>query len=107
MNIHRGEQFVIFFDVFVGDRRATDETVDGIRIKLGNRMLEWPNGDLAYDSENMAWRYPLTEEQSSAMYSGQKMAQVAVMIGDAILMTDVIGVVVKNSIITERWMPDG
>lgn len=103
MTIQKGEQYAIPFEVTVGNDAVTPETVDGIRIQLGDRMCEYPSGELEYDSENSAWLYPLTEEQSTTMLAGKVNAQVAVKYGDDIVMSDVLNASVQSSIIKRRW----
>lgn len=103
MNIHKGEQYAIPFEVTVGTDSVTPETINGIRIQLGDRLCEYPDGELEYDSENSAWLYPLTEEQSATMLAGKANAQVAVKYGEDIVMSDVLNVSVQSSIIKRRW----
>lgn len=101
--IHKGEQFVVPVEVEVNGQNVSPDDVDGIRIQIGDRLCEWPDGELDYDMEEETWLYPLTEAQTMSMYAGQRKAQIAVMIGDAILETDVFGIDVKESIIKKRW----
>lgn len=107
VNIHKGEQFIIPFEVKIGDDLATPDNIDGLRIKIVDTMHEWPDGELSFDDENDVWEYPLAEAQSAAFLAGTRKAQVAVRIGDVILKTDVFQLNVKDSIITERWDNDG
>ena len=103
MVIYKGEQFFIPFDVKIGNDLVTPENVDGVRIKVGDRLCQWPDGELEYDSTESAWMYWLTEAQSLELMAGSRLAQVAVKIGDNILKTDTLGITVKDTIIKERW----
>ena len=103
MDIRKGEQYAIPFEITVEGTPVTPEDCDGVRIQVGDRMCEYPGGDLTYDSEDGVWLYPLTEEQSRAMFPGDRKAQVAVKYGDDIVMSDPQKITVKNSIITRRW----
>lgn len=103
MIIHKGEQFILPFEVKIGEDLATPENIDGLRIKVVDKLCEWPDGELSFDSENNMWEYPLTEAQSLMFMSGPRKAQVAVMLGDVILKSDVFTLDVKDSIIMERW----
>lgn len=103
MNIHKGEQYFVPFEIAVGGDAVTPASVDGVRIQIENRLCEYPNGELEYDTEEGTWLYPLTEEQSSSLYAGERKAQVAVKYGDDIVMSDVIKVAVKDSIIKRKW----
>lgn len=103
MIIHKGEQFAIPFEVKIGEDTATPENINGLRIKVFGRLQEWPNGDLAFDSEENVWLYPLAEDQTRGILDGPKPAQVAVKLGENILKTDVFELEVKNSIIMEPW----
>lgn len=103
MTIHKGEQYYIAFEVKVDEDTATPENVDRVRIKVGNYLCQYPNGELIYDSSGEQWLYPLSEEESFQMYAGKRMAEVAVMIGEEIFKSDIFYVDVMNSIITERW----
>ena len=76
--IRKGEQFVIPFEVKLGEEIATPENIDGLRLKVVDRLCEWPDGELEYDDENNVWNYPLTQEQSLAFHAGPRQAQVAV-----------------------------
>ena len=103
MDIRKGEQYAIPFEITVEETPVTPEDCDGVRIQVGDRMCEHPGGDLTYDSEGGVWLYPLTEEQSRTMFPGDKKAQVAVKYGDAIVMSDPQKIGVKKSIIMRRW----
>ena len=103
MNIHKGEQYAVPFEIKVGEDVVTPASVDGVRIQIGDRMCEHPNGELQYDSESETWLYPLTEDQSVGMFAGDQSAQVAVRYGDEIVMSDVLKITVKDSIIKRRW----
>ena len=103
MNIHKGEQYFVPFEIAVGGDAVTPASVDGVRIQIENRLCEYPNGELEYGTEEGTWLYPLTEDQSSSLYAGEREAQVAVKYGDDIIMSDVIKVAVKDSIIKRKW----
>jgi hypothetical protein len=103
MNIHKGEQYAIPFAIKVGDDDVTPENVSGVRIQIGDLMCEYPDGQLQFDSEEGTWLYPLTEDQSYSMYAGVMPAQVALKYGDDIVMSDIITVSVRDSIIQKRW----
>lgn len=106
MDIRKGEQFLVPFEVKVGENAATPSDIDGLRIKIADRLYEWPGGELAYDDVDGVWLYPLTEAQTLTLIAGKCPAQVAVKIGDSILKSDVISVSVEGSIIKERWTGD-
>ena len=106
MNIHKGEQFLIPFEVKIDSDIVAPSDVDKLRIQVGDRLLEYPNSGLDYDDEDNVWLYPLTEEQSLSMYSGKRKAQVSVMLNDSIFDSDVFDIDVKDSIITKRWTND-
>ena len=103
MNIHKGEQYEIPFAIKVGDDDVTPENVSGVRIQIGDLMCEYQKGQLQFDSVGGTWMYPLTEEQSYQMYAGVMPAQVALKYGDDIVMSDIITVSVRDSIIQKRW----
>lgn len=107
MEIRKGEQFRLPFDVKIGSDAATPQNLDGLRIQIGDRLCAWPDGDLTYDGTEEVWLYPLTAEQTSALRVGLRPAQVAVRIGDDILMTDVFDITVRGSLITEPWTEGG
>lgn len=106
MDIRKGEQFLVPFEIKVGEDNATPQDIDGLRIKIADRLCEWPDGELTFDDVDGVWLYPLTEAQSLTLFSGKRQAQVAVKIGDSILKSDVISISVKDSIIKERWTGD-
>lgn len=101
--IHKGEQFAIPFEVKIGDDYATPENIDGLRIKVCDRLCFWPDGELTHDAEENVWLYPLSQSQTRTIIPGVNAAQVAVKIGNSILKTDVFGLEIKNSIIMEPW----
>lgn len=103
MIIHKGEQYIIPFEVKIGEDLATPENIDGLRIKVVDKLCEWPDGELSFDDENEVWEYPLTEAQSLLFMSGPRKAQIAVLKDGAILKSDVFTINVKDSIIMERW----
>lgn len=101
--VHKGEQFYVPVEVAVNGQNVSPEDVDGVRIQIGDRLCEWPDGELEYDGEENVWLYNLKESQTMVMHAGRQKAQIAVMIGDAILETDVFGIDVRESIIKKRW----
>lgn len=103
MDIKKGEQFLLPFEITLGDTPATPENIDGLRIKVVNRLCEWPNGEITYGDENGVWNYPVLQEQSLTFFEGPRKAQVAVRVGNTILKTEVFPINVKDSIIMERW----
>ena len=103
MNIHKGEQYAIPFAIKVGDDDVTPENVSGVRIQIGDLMCEYPDGQLQFNTEEGTWLYPLTEDQSYSMYAGVMPAQVALKYGNDIVMSDIITVSVKDSIIKRKW----
>lgn len=103
MTIYKGEQFTIPFNITNDGVAVTPEDVDAVRIKIGNKLCEWPNGDLEYDSENELWLYPMTENESFGFSSGLEKVQIAIKIGNDFLKTDVFKISIRDSIITERW----
>ena len=106
MDIRKGEQFLVPFSISVGDAAATPDNIDGLRIKIADRLCEWPDGELTYDDMDAVWLYPLTEAQSLSMFSGKRPAQVAVKIGSSILKSDIISINMKDTIIKETWESD-
>ena len=103
MNIHKGEQYAIPFYVKVGDAVVTPENCDGIRIQIDGKLYEYPDSGLQYDDSDDTWLYPLTESQSSVLMAGERNAQVAVKYGNDIIMSDIVKITVKDSIIKRRW----
>ena len=107
MDIRKGEQFLVPFEIKVCENDATPSVIDGLRIQIADKMCEWPDGELTYDDADNVWLYPLTEAQSLTMFSGKRQAQVAVKISDDILKSDVMLINVKDSIIKKRWTGSG
>ena len=103
MIIHKGEQYAIPFVVKAGEESVSPANASGVRIAIETRTCSWPDGELAYDTEEGVWLYPLTEEQSTSLFPGDRRAQVAVKFDDDIVMSDVIRITVKDSIIKRRW----
>lgn len=104
MIIHQGEQYKMAFDVFLDDVKATPEDIDGLRIKIGDRLLEYPDGELEFDLEMNRWLYPLTSYQTRTLRSETAETQVAARISSDIVMTDVFELDVRKSIIKEPWV---
>lgn len=104
--IHKGEQYAVPFEILLGDAPALPEDLDGLRIQIGGRLLEYP-GELSWDAERAAWLYPLTEDQSLTLRAGLQFAEVAVKIGGDIVKSDTVPIQVKDSIIKEGWSDGG
>ena len=107
LNIQKGAQYIIPFDIKLNGEPVTPEDIDGLRIQIDNKLCEWPEGDLEFDSTDNTWSYPLTEEQSITMFAGERNAQVSVKIGDDILPSCVMKITVSDSIIKKRWTANG
>lgn len=104
MVIHKGEQYPIHCDVKFRNAIVTPENVDGIRIKIGDRLCSWPDGELSFDAEGNVWDYPLTEAQSLILRAGECPAQISILLDNMIYKTDPFTVTVKDGVIRERWL---
>ena len=51
----------------------TDSNIIRVRIKLGDAEDAYPEGTLTYDRERERWMFPLTQEQTLAMYTNVMM----------------------------------
>lgn len=103
MNVHKGEQFAVPFEINIGEEVVTPYNVDGVRIKINNTLQQWPNGELEFDEYENVWLFSLHESDTRNMFAGKRPAQIAVKIGNNILKSDVFDLDVKNSIIMEPW----
>lgn len=104
MVIHKGEQFYILCEATLDGQRVEPDDLDGFRVQIGDRLCEWPDGELEYSQEEQAWLYPLTEEQTYGLCAGKRKIQMSVLIGNEILKTDMETIEVKDSIIKKRWL---
>lgn len=103
LRLQQGDQFAIPFPIYIGDALATPDNVVGVRIQINDSLKEYP-GDLVYDSELMAWQYPLTEEQTRTWLTKQLPAQVGVKLAaDDFRYCPQFSVCLEPNIITEEW----
>ena len=103
--MQQGDQFYLMFEIKQGNTSLAPEDVTGIKAKVGDIECEYPGGDLTYDSGLDVWLFPLTQEDTLAMYPYVK-AQVQVNFGGdppQILGTEVSDVYVSRSIIQDVW----
>ena len=103
MNIQKGAQYGIPFDIKMNGVSVTPDNSDGIRVQIADRLCEWPDGELEFDDTDNTWLYPLTETQSMAMSAGTLSAQISVKVGEDIFPSAVTKFKVYDSLITKRW----
>ena len=85
---------------------VTDENVSRVRIRLGDSESVWPEGTLTYNSERQRWMFPLTQEQTLAMYTNVMLQVRVVFANGDIFNSEPAQQNVKGAIIREVE-PDG
>lgn len=103
MKIQRGDQYSIPIELKFDGQILTPADCDDVRIQIGDKMLQYSDGELVYDAVAQVWMFPLTEEETRTMKGLLKFQQ-AVKIGTSLYYSDVTTIDIKDSIITEEWI---
>lgn len=74
--IVQGDAYVLPFVITSGNVLITDQIATAVRIKIGKYSAIWPGGKISYS--NQKWFFPLTQEQTMELFSGQNEYQVQV-----------------------------
>lgn len=74
--IVQGDAYVLPFVITSGNVLITDQLATAVRIKIGKYSAIWPGGKISYS--NQKWFFPLTQEQTMELFSGQNEYQVQV-----------------------------
>lgn len=99
--ITRGDEYLIPVVITQGDTVITDQNADGVKIGFDTAICSYPGGGLTF--ENGTWLYPLTQELSLAMESGEVDFQTQVKMGSNVITSKKQKVKVDDSIIQEVW----
>lgn len=103
MIIQQGDQYNIPVKIKYQNTYLTPTNVDDIRIKVGNRLLNYVNGDITFNSSTNEWNYPLSHEQSVVMNGCLTYIQVGFKKGNEEIYSPTETVYVGQSIIKEDW----
>ena len=121
--IQQGDKFFLPVRIKEGDTYITTDNADGVRVKIGTFLDAWNSGasenDLAYgeidnpeydavtnntvDAEIFVWLFPVTQDRSLSLKSGEVPMQVQIKIGDTIRGSQMKCVWIDTSVITEEW----
>lgn len=72
----QGDAYVLPIVITAGSVFITDQLATAVRIKIGKYSAIWPGGKISYS--NQKWFFPLTQEQTLELSSGQNEYQVQV-----------------------------
>ena len=75
-SIVQGDAYVLPIVITAGSVFITDQLATAVRIKIGKYSAIWPGGKISYS--NQKWFFPLTQEQTLELSSGQNEYQVQV-----------------------------
>lgn len=75
-SIVQGDAYVLPIVITAGSVFITDQLATAVRIKIGKYSAIWPGGKISYS--NQKWLFPLTQEQTQELSSGQNEYQVQV-----------------------------
>lgn len=75
-SIVQGDGYVLPIVITAGSVFITDRLATAVRIKIGKYSAIWPGGKISYS--NQKWFFPLTQEQTQELSSGQNEYQVQV-----------------------------
>ena len=104
--IIKGAQYSLPFTIKADGTIVTNETVQGVRIALGNQVASWPDGALRYSSSDKTWRFPLTQKASYALRGTTVKYQVEVLISGDIFPSKTREITVDESIFRKEWDED-
>ena len=77
ITIQQGDQYAVPFPIYLFGERITPDNCDGVRIKIGSVLCEYP-GTLEWDGDRQIWAFPLTEEMTRSWNMQKIRAQVGV-----------------------------
>ena len=102
--IHQGDQYYLLINVQINGQPAGPDSIEGLKIKVGEKTQTYPDGELVYDEDSQRWKFMLTQKHSLKL-SGSAKVQIQVKKNGEIRTSDAVTVNIAKSIITEEW-PD-
>lgn len=103
ITIIKGAQYSVAFTIRNNGVLVTSETVDGVRIALGNQIATYPDGSLTFSAEDSTWRFPMTQANTYALNGTSVEYQVQIKIGDEIFPSETQSVKLSDTMFRERW----
>lgn len=101
--LHQGDAFALPFTVSSSGTALTPDNCAGLAAALGTYTAEYGAGGIQWDSTNEQWLFPVTAEMSASFGAGDTPFQARAEFSDgSVLHTDVVPVLVKESIIRRR-----
>lgn len=83
MTIMQGDQVLVALTLTNDEGDIiTDYGVEEVVVTIGSIEVKMTDGDVAYDSEEEVWMFPILQEQSLAQAAGMERMQVRVKFSD-------------------------
>jgi len=103
MQIQQGDQYAIPFSIKQGNTVITPQNCDNVKISFCGKTKDYVRGELTFNTTTNVWEYPLTEAQTKNKNLYLSNYQVAIKIGTDIIYSEVSGLSIAMSEITEDW----
>lgn len=101
--IIKGEAYSVAFSLKNNGTAVTPETVDGVRIALGNQTASWPDGSLTYSTDDQTWRFPLSQANSYAIVGNEVNYQAQLKIAGEVFSSRKRKITVYDTMFRREW----
>ena len=104
--IVKGEAYSVAFTLKNNGIVITNESVQGVRIMLGNQMATYPDGTLTYCADDQTWRFPLSQGTTYALTGETVDYQSQIMIAGEIFSSKKRQIKVNDTMFRKEWTVD-
>lgn len=102
--IIKGESYSVAFMLKDNGEPITPETVQGVRIALGNQIATYPDGNLTFSNEDNTWRFPMSQKNTLSIQGKVMDYQAQVKIGTEIFSCKMQKITMDETMFRKEWV---
>lgn len=103
-SIIKGESYSVAFTLKDNGTPITPDTVQGVRIALGNQVAIYPDGGLTFNNEDNTWRFPMSQKNTLSIAGTYMDYQAQVKIGNEIFSCPMHKVKIDETMFRKEWV---
>ena len=102
--IIKGASYSVAFRLKDNGTLITPETVQGVRIALGNQIATYPDGSLTFNSEDNTWRFPMSQKNTLSIQGMEMDYQAQIKIGNEIFPSKQQKIKMEETMFRKEWV---
>ena len=103
-SIVKGESYSVAFALKNNGEPILPESVQGVRIALGNQVATYPDGNLTFNSEDNTWRFPMSQKNTLSIQGTVMDYQAQVKIGNDIFSGKMKKITMDETMFRKEWV---